>query len=104
MMNREATMSLLAAGSYWDLRGFSTYSPLIRDASNHAPIPDGWNLIGEKSGSGSNTTLLGSGFSARAYQNKASQEIVINHAGTKAGTAPHLAPSRSRNAAVCTSR
>lgn len=85
MTNRETTMSLLAAGSYWDIRGFSTYSPLTRDTSNHAPIPDGWTLIGEKSGSGSNTTLFGSGFSARAYQNKTSQEIVISYAGTEFG-------------------
>ena len=86
MTTREATMVLLAAGFYWDIRGFSTYSSLRRDTSNHAPIPDGWRVLPEDaSGSGDSVIAGGSGFSARAYRNIYTGEIVISYAGTEAG-------------------
>ena len=53
--------ALLAAGSFWDIRipgaGFN----------NHAPIPEGWVVLSQYdiSGSGENSSILGSGFSAR---------------------------------------
>ena len=95
-MERKAVMALMAAGSYWDIRTEEQYHPAIKDGSNRAPLPDGWRVLPEEvSSSGRNLQEdYGSGFSARAYQN----------ISTKAGATPHLAPSRSLNTAVCTSR
>ena len=61
-------MTLLAAGSYWDIRGYEGYNPRERDKSNHSPIPDGWRVLPEEvSSSGRNLQEdYGSGFSALA--------------------------------------
>ena len=80
-MTIEANMALMAAGSYWDVRksgiGFD----------NDAPIPTGWKVLTQYdiAGSGSNSGILTDGFSARVYQNIATNEIVISYAGTEFG-------------------
>jgi VCBS repeat-containing protein len=77
-------MALLAAGSYWDLRG-TDQAPI--EQSNRAPLPEGWTSLTQydKSGSGPNSSWVsGDGFSARVYKNTATQEIVISYAGTEA--------------------
>jgi hypothetical protein len=73
--------ALLAAGSYDDIR-----TALLE---NRAPVPAGWTELTTyaTSGSGINSTLLGSGFSASVYQNT-SGEIVIRIAGTEFGNSP----------------
>ena len=78
-MSIQSDMALMAAGSYWDVRG--TDQTALTE-SNRAPLPEGWVVVPgyEPSESGANA---GSGFSARVYQNIASREIVISFAGTE---------------------
>ena len=79
-MSIQSDYALLAAGSYWDIRKFdSTFD-------NRAPLPAGWTVLTtyDVSGSGANSSLLGSGFSARVYKGPGG-EIVIGYAGTEAG-------------------
>ena len=85
-MERAATMALLATGSYWDIRKGDSYDPAVTDNDNRAPIPDGWRLLPEDASySGDSVFSGGSGFSARAYKNIYTGEIVISYAGTEAG-------------------
>jgi Lipase (class 3) len=85
-MTRESELALLAAGSYWDIRGGRAFAVGIRDTDNRAPIPEGWKLLPEFiSHSGTNATYSGNGFSARAYLNNNTGEIVISYAGTEFG-------------------
>jgi Ca2+-binding RTX toxin-like protein len=85
-LTREAELALLAAGSYWDIRQGVFNQETGKDTDNRAPIPQGWKLLPEFiSHSGSNATLLGNGFSARAYFNNNTGEIVISYAGTEFG-------------------
>jgi len=82
-MTSAATYALLSGGAYWDVRD--------RDF-NEAPLPAGWRALTQfdRSNSGSNATVQGSGFSARVYQGPGG-EIVIAHAGTEFGsTVPGL--------------
>lgn len=82
----KATYALLADNVYWDVRygykdeGIDGYN---FTNSNWTPVPDGWTVINEVSGSGvegrvSHPQL--EGFSARAFKN--GNEIVIAYAGT----------------------
>lgn len=86
-MTREATLALLSAGAYWDIRDNSIFSDDQIDQSNRAPLPEGWRLLPEDvSGSGGTMSAIElSGFSARAYQNIVTGEIVISYAGTEFG-------------------
>jgi HlyD family secretion protein/RTX calcium-binding nonapeptide repeat (4 copies)/Lipase (class 3) len=74
--------ALLAAGSYSDIR----IPPRNVDWNNSAPIPEGWKVLNyEVKGSGANASEY-NGFSARAYQNISTNEIVISYAGTEFGS------------------
>ena len=81
-ISREAQISLLAAGSYWDIRQ-DRFTP-TKDDSNHAPIPEGWKVLTQFDKSDSGPAAV-TGFSARVYQNTATNEIVISYAGTEFG-------------------
>jgi hypothetical protein len=74
-MTIQSDMALLAAGSYWDIRG-TDQSPLTE--SNRAPTPSGWKVLTQYDmrDSGQNAVT---GFSARVYQNIGSGEIVTIH-------------------------
>ncbi|MDI1267793.1 MAG: hypothetical protein PSV40_01640 [Polaromonas sp.] len=84
-MTIEANMVLMAAGSYWDVRQ-DRFTP-TRDESNRAPVPPGWKVLTQydMAGSGSNSSTLTDGFSARVYQNISTGEVVISYAGTEFG-------------------
>ena len=83
-MTREADMALIAAGSYWDVRSPDSATPITE--ANDAPIPTGWRVLTDydKSNTGG-WVLFSSGFSARAYQNISTSEVVISYAGTEFG-------------------
>lgn len=103
-MSRATEMALLAAGSYWDIRGNKEYNP-IRDESNHAPIPDGWKLLPEhESHSGEGLSWAGAGFSARAYQRISTNEVVISYATKAAGQTSYFSSSCLQKAAACANR
>jgi trimeric autotransporter adhesin len=74
-MNQETIYALLAAAAYEDARFF---------ALNRSPIPPGWRQLSEfdVSGSGSNASWTGSGFTGRVFQGPGGQ-IVIAYAGTE---------------------
>jgi Lipase (class 3) len=78
-MTIQSDMALMAAGSYWDVRG--TDQTALTE-SNRAPTPAGWKVLTQydRSDSGPNAVT---GFSARVYQNIATGEIVISYAGTE---------------------
>lgn len=87
----KATYALLADNVYWDVRyGYDNTSPTDKDFtnSNWTPVPEGWTVISELTGSGlkgkANNPDL-EGFTARVYQNTDtnSNEIVIAFAGTE---------------------
>ena len=80
-MTIQSDMALLAAGSYWDIRG-TDLTPVTE--SNRSPLPEGWTVLTQfdKSDSGANAL---SGFSARVYQNTSTGEIAISYAGTEFG-------------------
>lgn len=44
-MTIQSDMAILAAGSYWDIRG-TDQTPVTE--SNHAPIPAGWQVLTTK--------------------------------------------------------
>ena len=97
-MKLETTMALLAAGSYWDIRGNAAYDANEKDESNHAPIPEGWQLLPEHvSNSGQGLSWAGAGFSARAYQRIGTNEVVISYAGTEPGQISRVLPNRLAN-------
>ena len=81
--SKHAVYAILADSVYWDVR---EYNAKIGDkhSPNWTPIPDGWIIIHEvsKSGGGISWDSLTSGFTARAYQNTATNEVVIAYAGT----------------------
>ena len=79
-MTAASTYALLAAGSYWDIRIPNSGNK----SNNRAPLPEGWTVLTQydKSLSGSNSSYLGSGFSARVYKGPGG-EIVIAFAGTE---------------------
>ena len=90
-MSRETEMALLAAGAYWDIRKDDKYDPRKTNESNHAPIPEGWQLLPEHaSNSGEDLSWSGAGFSARAYQRIGTNEVVISYATTEAGQTSHF--------------
>ena len=84
-MTNEAIYSLLAAGSYWDIRKGAFNQILKIDTDNDAPLPSGWKVLTQfdKPGSGSNAI---SGFSARVYQNTSTGEVANSYGGTEFGT------------------
>ncbi|MFS2036833.1 calcium-binding protein [Polaromonas sp. CT11-55] len=86
-MTIETTMALMAAGSYWDVRRGALNPTTGIDTDNDAPIPPGWKVLTQYdiSGSGSNSSILSDGFSARVYQNISTGEVVISYAGTEFG-------------------
>ena len=82
---QKAMYAILADNVYWDVRkGFTEVGGTDDFTnSNWTPVPDGWTVIDEISGSGvegrvSHPQL--EGFSARAFKN--GNEIVIAYAGT----------------------
>lgn len=87
MTIKQAEYALLAAGSYFDVRGGDEYNPQLssRDTSNEAPIPEGWEVLTEfdARGSGDGSFWKAAGFSARVYKNKRTNEICISYAGTE---------------------
>ena len=85
-MTRESDLALLAAGSYWDIRGGRPFLPNIQDTDNRAPLPGGWKVLERFDKSDSGPTAV-TGFSARVYQNTSTNEIVISYAGTEFGGA-----------------
>ena len=94
-MSRETEMALLAAGSYWDIRRGREYEAETRNESNHAPIPEGWQLLPEHvSNSGQGLSWVGAGFSARAYQRIGTNEVVISYATKAAGQTSYFSSSR----------
>ena len=85
-MTIQSDMALMAAGSYWDVRG-NTTTPLLK--SNRAPLPEGWKVLTyyDPSDSGPNAVT---GFSARVYQNISTGAIVISYAGTEFSFSKYL--------------
>lgn len=80
---QKAVYALLADNVYWDVRYGKDKNSNDFTNSNWTPVPDGWRVIDEISGSGvegrvSHPQL--EGFSARAFKN--GNEIVIAYAGT----------------------
>ncbi len=77
-MTIQSDMALMAAGAYWDIRKFD------ETFDNNIPTPPNWTLLPDFdiSRSGTNSTSLGDGFSARVYKSN-SGEIVIALAGTE---------------------
>ena len=71
---KEATYAILADSVYWDVRTHTNNPNDKTDTSNSnwTPVPTGWELIKQESGSGDegkkNNPQL-EGFTARAYQN-----------------------------------
>jgi hypothetical protein len=85
-MTRESDLALLAAGSYWDIRGGLEFKTNIKDTDNRAPLPEGWKVLTQFDKSDAGATAV-TGFSARVYQNTSTNEIVISYAGTEFDTA-----------------
>ena len=83
-MTRESVLALLAAGSYWDIRGGREFELDVQDTDNRAPLPEGWKVLTQFDKSDSGPTAV-TGFSARVYQNTSTNEIVISYAGTEFG-------------------
>lgn len=84
---QKATYALLADNVYWDVRnsGYNRDEDKF-EASNWTPVPDGWMVTDEISGSGLDGKVNNSeldGFTARAYQNAETKEIIISVAGTE---------------------
>jgi hypothetical protein len=79
-MNEPAEFALMAAASYWDVRG-SDDGDLAR--SNRAPIPPGWISLSQYDIKGSGGVSW-NGFSARVFKGPTG-EIVISYAGTEFG-------------------
>ena len=84
---QKAIYALLADNVYWDVRhsGYDRDTNTFKD-SNWTPVPDGWTVIDEVSGSGeqgkANRPDL-EGFTARVFKNTDSGKIVIGFAGTE---------------------
>lgn len=75
--------AILADSVYWDIRyGQRKDGSLDQQNSNWTPIPNGWSLIKEESHSGKDFPNF-DGFTARAYKNSATNEIVVAFAGTE---------------------
>ncbi len=84
---QKATYAILADNAYWDVRnGFNiskTTGQKDFTNSNWTPVPEGWTVIDEVSGSGKEGAKQHpelEGFSARAYKN--GNQIVIAYEGT----------------------
>ena len=83
---QKATYALLADNVYWDVRyGYDEKTDDFTN-SNWTPVPEGWMVIDEISGSGlegkaDNPELQG--FTARVFENTATNEVVISFAGTQ---------------------
>ncbi len=75
---QKAIYAILADNSYWDVRyGYEDKEPKDFTNSNWTPVPKGWTVIDEVSGSGEgrkNDPKL-EGFSARVFQNTTTKEI-----------------------------
>ena len=84
-MTVQSDMALLAAGSYWDVRG-TEQTPLTE--SNRAPLPKSWRALTayDVSDSGPNAVT---GFSGRVYESIATGEIVISFGGTEFNTSSY---------------
>lgn len=86
---QKSIYAILADSVYWDVRkenNEGSQDKPDRSKSNWTLIPSDWKLIKEESGSGQqgradNPHLQG--FTARAYQNMTTNEIVIAYAGTE---------------------
>lgn len=71
-VSKNAVYAILADSVYWDVRYGENDGIIDQANSNWTPVPTGWELIKEVSGSGdigraSNPDLAG--FTARAYKN-----------------------------------
>lgn len=69
--NQNAVYAILADSAYWDIReenNIGTRDNPNRTKSNWTPVPQGWKLIKEYSGSGKGF-LNPDGFTTRAYKN-----------------------------------
>ena len=73
--------AILADSVYWDVR---KYESKIGEtlAPNWTPVPKGWKLIAQESHSGQGVLNI-NGFTARAYKNDSTSEVVIAFAGTE---------------------
>ena len=81
-----AIYAILADSVYWDVRyGQKKDGALDQQNFNWTPVPTGWKIVREESGSGDegkkNNPQL-EGFTARAYKN--GNNIIIAYAGTDA--------------------
>ena len=67
--------AILADSVYWDVR---KYESKIGEtlAPNWTPVPKGWKLIAQESHSGQGVLNI-NGFTARAYKNDSTSEVVI---------------------------
>lgn len=73
--------AILADSVYWDVREYKAKNGL-KDAPNWTPVPKGWKLIAQESHSGQGVLNI-NGFTARAYKNDSTSEVVIAFAGTE---------------------
>ena len=75
------TYAILADSIYWNIRkGGTKIDEQIQ--SNWTPVPTGWELIKQESGSGKGDWNF-DGFTARAYKNSTTGNIIIAYAGTE---------------------
>lgn len=84
--DKNAVYAILADSVYWDVRRDNKDNAPDGSKSNWTPVPSDWKLIDEMSGSGKQGKALHpeyEGFTARAYKNKQTNEIVIAYAGTE---------------------
>lgn len=83
-VSKNAIYAILADSVYWDVCYGENDGILDQANSNWTPVPQGWTIIHEvsKSGGGISWDSLTSGFTDRAYQNTATNEVVIAYAGT----------------------
>lgn len=66
--DKNAVYAILADSVYWDVRKDNKDNAPDGSKSNWTPVPSGWKLIHEVSGSGKGF-LNSDGFTALAYQN-----------------------------------
>ena len=71
----KAVYAILADSVYWDVRTGGV-KPDEQKRSNWTPVPKGWKLIAQESHSGQGVLNI-NGFTARAYKNDSTSEVVI---------------------------
>ena len=72
----KAIYAILADSVYWDIRKDNKKEFPDGSKSNWTPVPKGWKLIAQESHSGQGVLNI-NGFTARAYKNDSTSEVVI---------------------------